>query len=103
MYLQNCNQNQAIIQNSLQTSKTQLDNLTRFQRNINGRDNQIILDDTHTNPDSPYVLTLADQCNQNLTITTPKNTPLNITKNYFVNIPLGVEHQMMQNFGKLGK
>jgi hypothetical protein len=89
MFLQNCNANQAIIQNNLQTSKTQLDNLTRFQRNINGRYNFIILDDSHTNPDSPYVLTLADQCNQNLFIYTPTNTD-DITKNYFVNVPLGV-------------
>ena len=89
MFLQNCNPNPAIIQNSLQNSKTQLDNLTRFQRNINGRNNVIVLDDNYTNPDSPYVLSLADQCNEELKINTPPNEG-NTIKNYYVNVPLGV-------------
>lgn len=74
---------------SIQSSRlSQLDNLTRFQRNIAGRANKIILDESHTDSNNPYVLTLEDQCNQNLTISTPVNKG-SVTKNYFINIPLG--------------
>lgn len=47
----------------------------------------IVLNDSHTDPKFPYVFILADQCDEELTVVTPRSKGDSV-KNYYINIPL---------------